>query len=177
MRPRLRRTIVRNAALLAGALFALASPAFAQSLCAGNETVVFTCQAKEKTVSVCASNDLSAHGGYLQFRIGTARSQVSYPASRARTSNTGTFGYAYVGQGPEGHHLLLNDGKDIYGIISTDDRGPQYGDEETAFVHQQGSTIIDSAVCDKLTDPTDAGLDLLEKAGFENTHSDVLVLP
>ena len=168
---------MRYAAFLAGAFCVLASPAFAQSLCTAGETIVFTCPAKEKIISVCASNDLSAHGGYLQFRIGTAKSQISYPASRTRTSNIGTFGYAYVGQGPEGHHLLLIDGKDIYGIISTDDRGPQYGGEETAFVHQQGSTIIDSAVCDKLTDPTDKGLDLLEKAGFENTHSDVLVLP
>ncbi len=159
------------------AAICIATPAFAQSLCTANETIVFTCAAKEKIVSACASNDISAHGGYLQFRIGTAKAMVSYPASRARKSNIGTFGYAYVGQGPPGHHVLLMDGHDVYGIITTDNRGPQYGDEETAFVHQRDGAIIDSAICDKLTDTNYAGIDLLEKAGFQNTDSDVLILP
>ncbi len=155
-----------------------AAPAFAQSLCTANETVVFACPAKAKSVSVCASRDLGAHSGYLQFRIGAGKQvEVSYPASRARKENKGTFGYAYVGQGPPGHHLLLDDGRDVYGIITTDDRGPQYGGEESAFVWQHDGKIAASLICDGLVSPTDAGFDLLEKAGFENTDSGVLILP
>ena len=157
---------------------AAAAPAFAQSLCTAAETVVFTCTAKAKIVSACASKDISPHGGYLQFRIGKGDStEVSYPASRARTANVGTFGYAYVGQGPPGHYVMLEDGHDIYGIITTDDRGPQYGGEESAFVWQRDGKIVASLVCDQLTSPTDAGLDLLDKAGFKNVDSDALILP
>ena len=157
---------------------AASTPAFAQSLCTADETVVFTCAAKAKIVSACASKDVSPHGGYLQFRIGKGnRVEVSYPASRARTANGVTFGYAYVGQGPPGHHVMLEDGHDIYGIITTDDRGPQYGGEESALVWQRDGKIVDSLVCDRLTSPTDAGLDLLDKAGFKNVDSDVLILP
>ncbi len=169
------------AAALGGTLIcvpAAARPAFAQSLCTAKEVVVFTCRAKAKIVSACASKDIGPHRGYLQFRIGTGhRTDVSYPASTARTANTGTFGYAYVGQGPPGHHVLLADGHNVYGIITTDNRGPQYGDEETAFVWQYDGKTAASRVCDKLAGPTDAGLDLLEKAGFKNEDSDTLILP
>lgn len=162
---------------LAVACLAVA-PAFAQSLCTPDETVVFACRAKAKLVSACASKNLSAHRGYLQFRIGKgSRAEVSYPAARARPANAGAFGYAYVGQGPPGHYVMLEDGRDVYGIITTDDRGPQYGGEETAFVRQRDGKTVDSLVCDRLTSPTDAGFDLLEKAGFKNIDSDVLHLP
>jgi len=156
----------------------IATPACAQSLCTAHETIVFTCKAKSQIVSACASRDLSPHGGYLQFRIGKNKaSEDSYPLSRARTANTGTFGYAYVGQGPPGHHLLLLDGHDTYGIITTDGRGPQYGGEETAFVWQRDGELEASVICDRLASPTNAGLDLLERAGFRNADSDALILP
>jgi hypothetical protein len=166
---------MKSALAFLACLFAL--PASAQSLCKAHETVVFTCRAKTQIVSACASNDIGPHRGYLQFRIGTRRSFDSYPANRTRVSNTGTFGYAGVGQGPPGHHVLLNDGRDVYGIITTDSRGPQYGDEETAFVWQRDGDLAASRKCDGLASPTDRGLDLLEKAGFQNTDSGVLILP
>jgi hypothetical protein len=156
----------------------LALPAQAGSLCTAYETIVFACKAKHQIVSACASRDLSAHGGYLQFRVGRNKSAYdSYPLSRVREANTGTFGYAYVGQGPPGHHLLLADGRDTYGIITTDGRGPQYGGEETAFVWQRDGELAASVICDRLASPTNAGLDLLERAGFQNSDSDTLILP
>jgi hypothetical protein len=154
------------------------TPAFAQSLCKAGETVVFVCRAKTEIVSACASKDVSPHGGSLQFRVGTSlRTADSWPASRKRTNNVVTFGYAYVGQGPPGHHVALFDGRDVYGIITTDERGPQYGGEESAFVWMHDGKPAASAICDALTSPTDAGLDLLDKAGFQNVDSDTLVLP
>ncbi|MGC9954147.1 MAG: hypothetical protein ABSD21_07700 [Rhizomicrobium sp.] len=156
----------------------IVTPAFAQSLCTADETVVFTCQAKAKVVSACASKDVSPHGGYLQFRIGQGNAtEISYPASRTRTANVVTFGYAGMDMGPPGHYVMLVDGPDTYGIITTDDRGPQYGGEESAFVRQRDGKTVDSLVCDQLTSPTDAGLDLLDKAGFKNVDSDALNLP
>lgn len=167
----MRRVLVLLACLVA-------SPAVAQSLCTANEVVVFTCRAKAQIVSACASRDVSPHGGYLQFRVGrTRRTADSYPASRTRKANTVSFGYADVGQGPPGHHVTLVDGRDTYGIITTDDRGPQYGGEESAFVWMHDGTPAASAVCRRLTSPTDAGLDLLDNAGFPNVESDTLSLP
>ena len=91
-------------------------------------------------------------------------------------NNIVTFGEAYVGQGPPGHHILLVDGRDVYGIITTDGRGPQYGDEETVFVRQRDGKSVGALICDHLTS-LDRARGILDKAGFQNTDSDTLHLP
>jgi hypothetical protein len=50
----------------------------ANSLCSADETVLFNCQmaSGNKTVSVCASSDLSNSGGYLQYRYGSNATMV-----------------------------------------------------------------------------------------------------
>jgi len=50
----------------------------ANSLCSADETVLFNCQmaSGDKTVSVCASSDLSNSGGYLQYRYGSNATMV-----------------------------------------------------------------------------------------------------
>lgn len=148
----------------------------AQSLCTVHETVVFTCPAKHSTVSVCASRHIGPRSGYLQFHIGNSARNISYPAGHTPQTNIVTFGYAYVGQGPPGHHILLKDGHEVYGIITTDGRGPQYGDEETAFVRQHDGKSVGALICDHLTS-LDAAENILGKAGFQNTDSDTLHLP
>lgn len=42
----------------------------AETLCEQQEQVIFSCSLGKKTVSVCASADLSASSGYLQYRFG-----------------------------------------------------------------------------------------------------------
>ena len=153
----------------------IAAPACAQSLCAANETMIFTCPAKPKVVSVCASKDLGPQRGYLHFRIGSeGRTETIYPAGRA--PNAITYGYAGVGQGPPGHYIMLKRGRDVYGIITTDSRGPQYGGEATAFVRQRDGKLAEALQCDDLTD-VDSGSELLGKAGFPDVDSGELVLP
>jgi hypothetical protein len=93
----------------------IAAPAWGQSLCTKSETVVFACKAKAKIISVCASQNLGPHTGYLQFRIGSNVSTAkSYPASRARKSNSGSFGYTGMDQSPPGRYLMLNDGRVVH---------------------------------------------------------------
>jgi hypothetical protein len=50
----------------------------ANSLCSADETVLFNCQmaSGDKTVSVCASSNLSHSGGYLQYRYGSNATMV-----------------------------------------------------------------------------------------------------
>jgi len=154
------------------------SPAFAQSLCKTSEVTVFTCAATPKIISVCASKVLGPRAGYVQFRIGTkSGSEVSYPSKAYRSANTGAFGYAAMDTGPPGHYLMKKAGRETYFILTTDDRGEQYGEEETAFVRTRNGKHVEGLVCDALTSPDGKGLDLLEKAGFQNIDNDALDFP
>ncbi|MBS0586901.1 MAG: hypothetical protein JSS37_02860 [Proteobacteria bacterium] len=62
---------MKNVALIGGLIGLLTAPAWAaESHCREQERIVFSCSLGKKTVSVCASADLSATGGYLQYRFG-----------------------------------------------------------------------------------------------------------
>jgi|SRR5579872_1474539 len=52
-------------------------------LCTSAEKPLFSCSIGKRTLSVCASPDLSATSGHLQYRFGTSLQKVelSYPAS------------------------------------------------------------------------------------------------
>ena len=59
---------IRYADLLALALAFYAGPAAAQSLCAADETIVWSCGYQDSSYAVCASKDVSKNAGYLQYR-------------------------------------------------------------------------------------------------------------
>jgi hypothetical protein len=81
-----------TASLLAGdyphlASFVTQSPAVLQpnSLCAKDERIIFSCPIKgpAKSVSVCASKDLTADHGYIQYRFGLpAKVELEFPKER-----------------------------------------------------------------------------------------------
>ncbi|WP_338848174.1 hypothetical protein V8J88_04955 [Massilia sp. W12] len=74
------------AALSAGLMnLAQAAPAEFRGFCAADEQVVFACKLpKRKQVSLCASHDLGAQKGYLQYRFGEAGKppELTFPAAR-----------------------------------------------------------------------------------------------
>ena len=58
------------------------------TLCAKDERVIFSCPVKRpaKIVSVCASKDLAADRGYLQYRFGLpGKIELEYPKDRTGT--------------------------------------------------------------------------------------------
>ena len=58
----------------------------ANSLCARNERVIFSCPIKRpaKIVSVCASKDLTSDRGYIQYRFGLpAKVELEFPKERS----------------------------------------------------------------------------------------------
>ena len=58
----------------------------ANSLCAKDERVIFSCPVKRpaKIVSVCASKDLTSERGYIQYRFGLpAKVELEFPKERA----------------------------------------------------------------------------------------------
>lgn len=110
------------AALLAGAAPAVGAGA---SLCTAGETVVFSCGAgKTKTVSVCASPDLTRTEGYMQYRFGMPGKTpgLVYPATKAHPgsyflSRT----VAYAGGGAA--YLKFTNGEYTYVVFTGIGRG------------------------------------------------------
>jgi hypothetical protein len=51
------------------------------TLCETGEKALFSCGVGKKTVSICASSDLTARTGYLQYRFGPSRDRLEmvYP--------------------------------------------------------------------------------------------------
>lgn len=57
--------------------------ASARFLCKADEQVVFGCHSKGKMISLCASSDVSASKGYLQYRFGKPGNiELAYPAQQ-----------------------------------------------------------------------------------------------
>jgi hypothetical protein len=77
----LRRNFAAN---LSALLLAVPSLAAAQdSLCTGNEQMVWSCQAKGKIYSLCASPEISNSTGYLQYRAGSkTRVELNHPTTQ-----------------------------------------------------------------------------------------------
>jgi hypothetical protein len=58
------------------------------SLCAGDERIIFSCPIRRpaKIVSLCASKDLTSERGYLQYRFGLPdKIELEFPKSRTGT--------------------------------------------------------------------------------------------
>lgn len=71
--------------LLIAILIPIAMPAWAmQTHCTDQEQIIFSCSLGKKSVSICASADFSAHGGYLQYRFGNPGAiELALPKSTA----------------------------------------------------------------------------------------------
>ena len=79
-----------TASLFAGGSVALSQQSAgdlqANSLCARNERIIFSCPIKRpaKIVSVCASKDLTSDRGYMQYRFGLpAKIELEFPKERS----------------------------------------------------------------------------------------------
>lgn len=94
---------------------AAAPTVVANSLCNANEKVLFNCQINTKTVSVCASSNLSKNNGYLQYRFGTkAQADLVYPQTYSQNS------FSYNGQ-----DLSFNKGSIKYQVYTQGSAGIQ----------------------------------------------------
>lgn len=67
------------------------------SLCDLEERSLFTCSIGKKLVSVCASKDLTATSGYVQYRFGQTKNppELVYPAERTHPASS--FGIGFTG--------------------------------------------------------------------------------
>ena len=76
--------LLRPIAFVAGALIANACLSAQATHCTTDEQIFFNCKVRSgKLISVCASKNLSAESGYVQYRSGPlGRTELQYPATR-----------------------------------------------------------------------------------------------
>ena len=125
-------------ALLTGAPSLLAAP---QTLCSPNEDVVFSCSAKRKTYEICASKDLSATSGYMQYRAGS-NGKVEFRYPDKRVAPAGRFKLSLL---PRGAQLTFRNGKFTYEIVE-----PLIG--QTRIWVSRGDRAIQATECQNSTE-------------------------
>jgi hypothetical protein len=70
------------------------------SHCASHEEIIWSCSSKSKTYEVCASKNLSATSGYMQYRAGrVGKPEFIFPSELV--SPRGLFHYQLLAQGAQ----------------------------------------------------------------------------
>lgn len=110
----------KNIVLLSFLLpFALNSATENNSLCRSNEQTLFTCPTKSnKIASICASKNLSATSGYMQYRFGQPQNiELSYPSEQT-PPNKAFMGRSQMFSGGGGIYLRFSKNNDDYILYS-----------------------------------------------------------
>jgi hypothetical protein len=91
---------------------ASAAHAGAPSLCASEETNLFTCSIGKKLVSVCASKDVSTTSGYVQYRFGHSGQapELEYPAEKVPPASHFSWGFTGYAKGSTENLLFTRSG-------------------------------------------------------------------
>lgn len=145
-------------------LVAMCSPetltASSGSHCSSDETVLFSCRTGNKTVSVCASPDLSTHSGSLQYRFGPRGApEIRLPQTPSEwRSHTRSGVLTFAGGG--GAYLAFTTPPYRYVVYTAIGRG--WGNKAGVSVDRDGR-LIRVFPC---TDPpvSELGPDLFRKA-------------
>lgn len=140
-----------------------------ESFCTGRETIVFACRSGAKLVSVCASADISASSGYLQYRFGkpgagaielTLPKDERLPPASATGENVG-----FSGGG--GSWLRFVNGNHSYVVYSGIGRWGQDGqtlEKEGIRVENKGKSVADLACSGAVT--SELGPEWFERTGI-----------
>ena len=109
------------------------------SLCAPTETIVFSCEYKNKVASVCASLSSKSSLVYVQYRFGKKTSEISIPPITPFNMDLVN---AYTTSGTHGGSETINfrNGKYVYQILNIWDKGPG---ETNVAIFKNGSKISD----------------------------------
>lgn len=77
------------------------------SLCQAEETILFSCMTKQnKIISLCASKELSATNGYIQYRFGNKKAvELTYPANQTVPASKAFQGRSQMFSGGGGIYL------------------------------------------------------------------------
>jgi hypothetical protein len=136
-----------------------------QSLCAAGQQVVFACSVGAKLVSVCASGDLTAGVGLLNYRFGPpGKPEMTYPDGPWRELvRSGTWMFS----GGGGAWLAFHRDSFRYIVYTAIGRG--WGEKSGVAVEQNGKVISNLPCRDKPT--SELGPEFFSKAGIPNDHT------
>lgn len=133
------RLLVLGAFLTGTSSFLMAAPV---TLCSANEEVIFTCVTKRKMYEICASKDLSATSGYMQYRAGL-NGKVEFVFPSRRVVPAGYFKFSLLARGAE---LTFRNGEFIYEIVE-----PLIG-KTGIWVARGNGGAIQAAECQNFTE-------------------------
>lgn len=140
----------------------------AESLCAASERVLFSCGVREKTVAVCASSDLAAERGTLQYRFGTpAKLELALPAGGVDWRGV-VHGGTLVFSGGGGAFLAFDRTPYRYVVYSAIGRG--WGEKAGVAVERDGRRIA-SLPC-TTAESSSLGPDLFSDAAVPESESE-----
>ena len=130
--------------------------------CANDETIIFNCSVGKKIVSVCASKNVSAASGYLQYRFGRKGSpELIYPENKlppAANIQANTLTFA----GGGGAYIRFKRDAFAYVVYTAIGRG--WGEKAGVAVEKDNKLQINLA-CDKPVQ-SELGPDFFDQAGL-----------
>ena len=146
-----------------------AADAAPESFCSARESIVFACRSGAKLVSVCASADISASSGYLQYRFGKPGAgaiELTLPKDERAPSASAT-GENVGFSGGGGSWLRFRNGNHSYVVYSGIGRWGEDGqtlEKEGIRVENQGKTVADLQCSGPLT--SELGPEWFERTGI-----------
>jgi hypothetical protein len=131
------------------------------SHCSAHEQTLFNCGTGSKTVSVCATLDLSAAAGSVQYRFGPVGApELVYPPAAGWRAQTRGAVLTFAGGG--GAYLAFTNGPYRYVVYTAIGRG--WGEKAGVAVEKSGKRMA-SLPC-KGKETSELGPDLFVKAGI-----------
>jgi hypothetical protein len=125
----------------------------APSLCEPNETVLFNCQVRTGTGSLCATKKLATQSAQILYRFGSRRClQMTFPTNSDTTNRSISASYMQIPGGGESHVTFTRGG---YSYVLYDAmynvEGNHQGDRKklmrTGIAVLRGRTIISDRAC------------------------------
>jgi hypothetical protein len=151
--------------------FCTVSPSIyaAQTLCLTTEDNIFSCSAGKKVISVCASKDLAADHGYLQYRFGLPNKvELTIPADRSVSPANSAVSRTLVFSGGGGAYLRFKAGGYDYVVYTAIGRG--WGVKDGVAIEKNGKPR--THVSCKDVPVSEMGVDFFTKAGLKEDTID-----
>ena len=134
---------MKRVAFVGGLIGLLTTPAWAaESHCRAHERIIFSCSLGKKTVSVCASDDLSATSGYLQYRFGQKGAlELAFPdLTKAAPAASHVQARTLMFAGGGGGYLRFVNGAHHYIVYTAIGKG--WGAKDGVAVEQNGQLVM-----------------------------------
>jgi hypothetical protein len=148
---------------------ALSGAANAATLCLTNEDNIFSCSTGKKVISVCASKDLTAAHGYLQYRFGSpAKVELTIPADQSVPPASSAVSRTLMFSGGGGAYLRFKTGDYDYVVYTAIGRG--WGTKDGVAIEKNGKPRTHISCKDEPV--SEMGADFFTKAGLKEDTKD-----